>query len=201
MLDLSRGRRENLFWRLSSAEAVHLDQPLENLLDTCTLQAGMTYGDRAVQDGSGVYHLFAGDRSICLGPITRSEWCEGQVRFGYGEAVENAADVPVEQRCDRAAGRWPASVTCRDARSTVRRRLVDALGPGCVTCPDPWATKIDHDHFTGLVRGYLCTSCNTGLDLCPHVSGCRFSDYLAKPPALELAVTYPRWKTEQRSSR
>lgn len=201
VLDLPPGRRENLLWRLSSLKAVLVDQPLEELLDTCTLQAGMTYGDRAVQDRSGVYHLFAGDRSICLGPVTRSEWCEGQVRFGAGEAAVNVAQVPLEERCARAAGRWPSPATGRDARATVRRQLVEALGPGCATCPDPWATKIDHDHFTGLVRGYLCTSCNTVVDLCPHLSGCRFSEYLAEPPARAMAITYPGWKSELRSSR
>jgi hypothetical protein len=172
-----------------------VNKPLEELLDTCTSQAGMTYGDRAVQDRSGVYHLFSGDRSICLGSATPSEWCDGQVRFGAGEAAVNVAQVPLEQRCARAAGRWPSPATGRDARATVRRQLVEALGPGCATCPDPWATKIDHDHFTGLVRGYLCTSCNTVVDLCPHLSGCRFSEYLTEPPARALAITYPALRT------
>lgn len=201
VLELPPGRRENLLWRLSSAATVNVHKPLEELLDTCALQAGLTYGDRAMPDGSGSFHLFAGGRSVCLGSGTRSEWCEAQVRFGTGEAVVDVAQVPLERRCTRAAGRWPAPPTARDARASVRRQLIEALGSGCATCPDPWATKIDHDHFTGQVRGYLCTSCNTVVDLCPHLSGCRFSHYLGDPPARALAITYPRWRTELHSRR
>ncbi len=204
VLDLPPGRRENLLWRLSSAEQVNVHEQLEQLeesRDTCTLQVGLTYGDRAMPDGSGIFHLFAGGRSVCLGSGTRSEWCAAQVRFGTGEAAVDVAEVPLEQRCARAAGRWPAPSTARDARASVRRQLVEAMGSGCATCPDPWATKIDHDHFTGLVRGYLCTSCNTVVDLCPHVSGCRFSDYLGDPPARSLAITYPRWRAELHGTR
>lgn len=199
--DLPTGRRENLLWRLSATAAFNLNQPLDQLPDTCAEQIDMTYGDRAVQDRSGVYHLFAGDRSICLGLGTRSEWCEAQVRFGDASATVDVARVALEQRCARAAGRWPPPHTGRHARGSVRRQLIEALGTGCATCPDPWATKIDHDHFTGMVRGYLCTSCNTVVDLCTHTSGCRFADYLREPPARSLAITYPGWRTELRAPR
>ncbi|MEU4607471.1 endonuclease domain-containing protein [Kribbella sp. NPDC023972] len=79
--------------------------------------------------------------------------------------------------------------------------MVDASGPGCATCADPWAVKIDHDHLTGLVRGYLCGSCNTVVDLCRHLCGCRFADYLANPPALPLRLVYPRWRAQFQSHR
>lgn len=114
--DLPTGRRENLLWRLSATAAFNLNQPLDQLLDTCAEQIDMTYGDRAVQDRSGVYHLFAGDRSICLGLGTRSEWCETQVRFGDASATVDVARVALEQRCARAAGRWPPPPTGRHAR-------------------------------------------------------------------------------------
>lgn len=146
--------------------------------------------DRAVADRSGIYHLFAGSRAACLGRFTESRWCETQVSRSGAEPVSDVAKIPLELRCDRAAGRWPPQIDGTGPRAEIRRRLVEELGCGCATCPDPWATKIDHDHLTGLVRGYLCGACNTVVELCRHLSGCRFADYLANPrPRLSASST------------
>jgi hypothetical protein len=49
--------------------------------------------------------------------------------------------------------------------------LVAALGQPCHACLIRPGASIDHDHFTGLVRGLLCLYCNTHIDGCLHVSG------------------------------
>lgn len=203
--DLPPGRRETLAWRLSDREGFDLAQSLDDLEDTCELSLQqfeqMPPFDRAVADRSGVFHLFAGSRAACLGRFTESRWCESQVSWSDAEPISDVTSVPLELRCDRAAGRWPAQLGGTGPRAEIRRRLVEALGFGCVTCPDPWATKIDHDHLTGLVRGYLCGACNTVVDLCRHLSGCRFADYLANPPAAPLCIEYPGWRAQLASPR
>jgi len=192
--DLPAGRRETLLWRLSALPEFRTAQPLDAFDDLCGLSAGPWAADRALADGCGMYHLFAGERSVCCGGISRSRWCEGQVRGAGAEPVFDVPNVPLEQRCDRAANRWPPPIGgAVGRRSELRQRLVEKLGTRCATCPE-WGRVIDHDHLTGLVRGYLCGSCNTIVDLCRHVSGCRFADYLTEPPALALAVLYPGWQ-------
>jgi len=203
--DLPPGRRETLAWRLSGVAGFHLAQPLDNLEDTCDVGVlqfeQLPPTDRALADRSGVYHLFAGSRAACLGRFTESRWCEAQVSRSGSEPDFDVASIPLDRRCDRAAGRWPAPLGGSGPRAELRRRLVEALGSGCATCPDPWAVKIDHDHLTGLVRGYLCGACNTVVDLCRHLSGCRFADYLTNPPALPLGMEYPGWRAQLASPR
>ncbi|QOI65943.1 hypothetical protein IG195_21650 (plasmid) [Arthrobacter sp. TES] len=203
--DLPPGRRETLAWRLSDRDGFHLAQALDHLEDTCEASLlqfeQLPPFDRAVADRSGIYHLFAGSRAACLGRFTESRWCEAQVSRSGAEPVSNVANIPLELRCDRAAGRWPPQIDGKGPRAKIRRRLVEELGCGCATCPDPWATKIDHDHLTGLVRGYLCGACNTVVDLCRHLSGCRFADYLANPPAAPLGIEYPGWRAQLASPR
>jgi hypothetical protein len=64
-------------------------------------------------------------------------------------------------------------------------------GPACFTCGEV-ADCVDHDHETGYVRGWLCVTCNTRVDQCPHVVGqCPYADYLAAPTAADLGLRYP----------
>jgi hypothetical protein len=53
---------------------------------------------------------------------------------------------------------------------------------GCAICHTAPTTKllaIDHNHETGVIRGLLCSNCNTGLGL--------FKD---NPTLLQAALTY-----------
>lgn len=46
--------------------------------------------------------------------------------------------------------------------------LMEVQGGVCKICGNPQIDKalyIDHDHFTGRIRGLLCNNCNTGLGM------------------------------------
>lgn len=73
----------------------------------------------------------------------------------------------------------------------VRDVLVKSFGDGCAVCSNPWARIVDHDHFTGQVRGYLCLDCNNHVDMCRHLSGCGYAEYLNNPPAVSLGLVHP----------
>lgn len=106
---------------------------------------------------------------------------------------------------------WPVSpaearTRGRDGRREVRRRLIDRFGTTCAACGHRAGDYIDHDHFTNVVRGLVCQYCNTWLDQCPHLSGCRWADYLNDPPAAGMKLQYPdlaktlrqqQWKVER----
>ncbi|MER5393094.1 endonuclease domain-containing protein [Saccharopolyspora sp. NPDC002686] len=101
------------------------------------------------------------------------------------------AEVPKHQRCPTSYG-WPAYRTTETAHGRLRSTLIDAFGATCPTCRTNPATDIDHDHFTGLVRGLLCQYCNSWVDRCLHLSGCPFAEYLTNPPATRLRLRYPQ---------
>lgn len=137
-------------------------------------------------------------------------WADADGRIlccDYVEPVEGAVDllsVPNGERCPNSTHEWPPSLISwhfekrNQQLLTVRRALIDETGPRCAVCRRCWATVIDHDHLTGLVRGYICTSCNNNVDHCTHASGCMFAEYLNDPPATQLALEHPNHKAFQR---
>jgi hypothetical protein len=46
-----------------------------------------------------------------------------------------------------------------------RDAMVERQGGLCAICKTSKATRIDHNHTTGYIRGMLCDHCNTGLGL------------------------------------
>ncbi|MFV2198423.1 endonuclease domain-containing protein [Nocardiopsis sp. LOL_012] len=73
-----------------------------------------------------------------------------------------------------------------------RWKVAEQAGFGCAVCGGAGLGVMDHDPFTGLIRGMLCTHCNNNVDLCPHAVGCRWGEYLDDPPAAHLGLVYPR---------
>lgn len=98
-------------------------------------------------------------------------------------------------------GHWPTPIDPATPKGRLRRLLVETLGPACGGCHDAWGTYIDHDHFTGLIRGLLCRICNTHIDICPHLAGCPYADYLGNPPAAGLSLLYPDRAQDRRRDR
>lgn len=104
------------------------------------------------------------------------------------------AGVPRRERCpvNTHYGHWPPYDDPSTPKGRLRRRLIKEFGPLCAICETALGVFIDHDHFTGAVRGLLCHLCNNALENCPHVSGCPRADYLASPPAASLGLLYPK---------
>lgn len=100
--------------------------------------------------------------------------------------------VRSRDRCPLAAQHWPGYTGSaeRDRQAQTRRWLVRKFGPMCNCCGLRRACQIDHDHATGLVRGYVCRHCNSRLDGCLHLSGCPWADYQNDPPALLMRLPY-----------
>jgi hypothetical protein len=70
--------------------------------------------------------------------------------------------------------------------------LTAELGRHCHACKNGPAFAVDHDHFTGLVRGMLCRICNSHVDRCPHLFDCHYADYLNNPPAALMKLPFPQ---------
>lgn len=87
----------------------------------------------------------------------------------------SCAKVVGQNRRDRARSGW---------RAEYFTKLANAFGSRCWACEQNEACYIDHDHFTGEVRGLLCSVCNPSIDGCLHVDGaeCFAARYLNAAP-------------------
>ncbi|MEV6871651.1 endonuclease domain-containing protein [Amycolatopsis sp. NPDC051128] len=97
------------------------------------------------------------------------------------------------QRCTYVGGRsdWPPSLSPDSRIGRIRQRLIDLAGAQCHACGLQVGVIVDHDPFTGLIRGLLCSDCNAWIDICPHLRGCPRAAYLNNPPARHLQLRYP----------
>ncbi|MEU3567062.1 endonuclease domain-containing protein [Kitasatospora sp. NPDC036755] len=153
---------------------------------------------------TGLFHLWDpqwGARGMSTLACPRFSGCTPLAPEHLGEPIM-AALVPPAQRCGGPSP-WPTYVQrAWDGplperwddevipRWYVWWRLFELQGGRCACClASP--TAIDHDHRTGLVRGLLCTSCNS-LEaacfrrdrMCIHPPPHCFNAYWRNPPAL-----------------
>lgn len=133
---------------------------------------------------------------IPYGEFVDDDWCEGyRVRWNV-KLVDERQDptlVPEHLRCRN--GLWPPPRKAGKSRGRlddIRDRLIDELGSWCQACGFRPGIHIDHDYFSGMVRGLLCGRCNAGVDSCGHIDHCPWAIYLNNPPARYLQIPYPR---------
>lgn len=138
------------------------------------------------------WHVAGGEEVLCC-----PYWAGGNRARIISAPVDLMSVAPAD-RCRWARGDWPPCLLPWGyARSDGKKRvplllqLVHEFGGMCVLCHRSWATSIDHDHLTGMVRGLLCTWCNTWVDGCPHPRDCAYAEYLNEPPARQLGLVYP----------
>ena len=73
------------------------------------------------------------------------------------------------------------------ARSIAWKLLADWQDDRCAVCGGR-SDFLDHDHKTGLVRGWLCHCCNTGEGSPTYIPGDWFERYREKNPATILGI-------------
>ncbi len=103
--------------------------------------------------------------------ISRRFW-EGIDTTGYSASMINLLE-------ETAAARHTDEETLRTWQSG-RCAICGATGR-CMVC--------DHDHETGLVRGWLCVSCNTREGVAIGLPGTVMAAYRERPPTAILGLT------------
>ncbi|MEU6246044.1 endonuclease domain-containing protein [Glycomyces sp. NPDC047010] len=121
-------------------------------------------------------------------------WIEFERQPVLTETIDDPASIQWTLRCRSMAGlwRWPGYCGPVGKTGPLRSVLVAQFGAACQACGVHPNECIDHDHTTGIVRGLLCPYCNNNIDLCKHVFGCAFADYLNNPPAYHLGLKHPK---------
>ncbi len=127
-------------------------------------------------------------RTLAVGT---SRWIEAEWRITLTGQPTDPAMVPGRRRCPLSAD-WPGYQGLDRPGGRERARLVAVLGSQCHLCGQCPGAFLDHDHFTGLIRGLLCIGCNNNLEECLHTTGCPAADYLNAPPAAHLGLYYPK---------
>ncbi len=99
--------------------------------------------------------------------------------------------IPCPPRRNRYAGTPRRPTTSSLTR--IFDELVDVFDDQCAACGLNPVEVVDHDHYTGLVRGLLCRECNHRIDGCLHVDdkSCYRAAYLNDPPAERFSLRYP----------
>jgi hypothetical protein len=162
----------------------------------------------------GLYHLWSPQSGVWCAPGGLSSadselshevpehfpvpkyWGDGRMgrwEFALLQEQLNQEDVPYGLRCPCGPrnSAWIPFCDLRSRHGRTRRKLLSAYGNRCGLCAAAPGVIIDHDHFSGVVRGLLCSECNQRVDWCPHVRDCPYADYLNDPPARELHLMYP----------
>ena len=108
---------------------------------------------------------------------TWAEYHKRRKEAGYNYFKQNQAKVQEKQRQKRASNdhaddklyyaRHKEEILkkMRADRYGLTIEELDALGNKCEVCESTERLCVDHDHFTGKVRGLLCNRCNAALGM------------------------------------
>jgi hypothetical protein len=93
--------------------------------------------------------------------------------------MRNTPEGKLRQRAGHLMRKFGMTIEQYDA-------MLEAQGGGCFICGRPpredISLHVDHDHFTGKVRGILCFCCNNAL-----------ADFQDDPELLRKAAGYVSW--------
>jgi hypothetical protein len=97
--------------------------------------------------------------------------------------MRNTPEGKLRQRAGHLMRKFGMTIEQYDA-------MLEAQGGGCFICGRPpredISLHVDHDHFTGKVRGILCFCCNNAL-----------ADFQDDPELLRKAAGYVSWHASQ----
>jgi hypothetical protein len=98
--------------------------------------------------------IYDGERGLC--ESCYHKWLrENEPRYKELERLryQRTKELKKAQRRKREYGISPDETN----------RILELQGGLCAICKESPATHLDHDHKTGVVRGFLCDRCNRGL--------------------------------------
>jgi hypothetical protein len=130
-------------------------------------------------------------------------WRGGRASYDYSPACWSWAP-PTEADRERVRGRYAYLVEAMGEGDPLKRTLaglvmVDWQQDRCAACASKTEVLVeDHDHLTGLVRGYLCRGCNTAEGM--NGDGARvWREYRERNPASICGIRefYYNWYTKE----
>jgi hypothetical protein len=128
----------------------------------------------------------------CRKHLTDSEHALLDVLTRQAAALDEPAKraALAERQRPPACWDWPVedSHRTRTADDDGWGMLVEWQAGRCAICGGR-SQFLDHDHLTGLIRGWLCPSCNTQEGFAPNTPGTTFAMYRERNPATMLGVT------------
>ncbi|MGI5245453.1 endonuclease VII domain-containing protein [Dactylosporangium sp. CA-139066] len=129
-----------------------------------------------------------GERRLRVKAAEGKKWCSAcQTEKGLASFKSGAYCIP----CTRSKGAAYRLKTVYNLSVEQYQAILDHQGGRCAICGMKPRTKklaVDHDHATNLVRGLLCTVCNSGVlamakDRAEILRAA--ADYLDSPPAIQ----------------
>lgn len=135
----------------------------------------------AVQDAGGLWHLVGSTRCCTTSMATAHR------RRVVAETAD-AGRIPPARRCSQGRAAWPGFTGPGTRNGVYSIDVIAVLGNSCTTCRSQPGQVLDHDHITGLTRGYLDRECNLVVDWCRHLEDCPFANHLQTPAGTGLGV-------------
>jgi hypothetical protein len=194
-------QRTNLYGRVADVASRdhHYHEALRALLNVCARFDLVPIGHNLLQARTRTWfdpRAYDADRSVLT--IRRPATDTWEVTFGPSardNAISRHGGGPPPAGIPRAAPYLAWVVPPRQAYATEPDAL-SALWQWqqgrCALCAKR-AAELDHDHATGLVRGWLCSLCNMRCARYARFQASPFCDYAKHPPTVLLGIVL-QWR-------